>query len=258
MTDLITVNDANGVRTLRFNRLDKKNAITRAMYSALAEGLEAANTDKDIRVVVIAGDEGCFSAGNDMMDFMQAPPHIGSGDMPPVERFMRALMACEVPVIAAVDGLAVGIGTTLLLHCDLVYATARASFTTPFVNLALAPEFGSSQILPGIVGRAVASELLLLGEKWDAQKAEAKNLINAVLPHDGFEDAVMAIAQKLAALAPGAVKTAKQLINLPPEGLPERIVREGGLFAGQLKSDEFKEAATAFMERRAPDFSKFG
>jgi len=258
MTDLITVTDANGVRTLRFNRLDKKNAITRAMYSALAEGLETANSDTAIRVVVIAGAEGCFSAGNDMMDFMEAPPHIGGGDMPPVERFMRALMQCEKPVVAAVDGLAVGIGTTLLLHCDLVYATARASFTTPFVNLALAPEFGSSQILPGIVGRVVATELLLLGEKWDAQKAEAKNLINAVLPHDGFEEAVMAIAQKIAALAPGAVKTAKQLINLPAEGLADRVEREGGLFAEQLRSDEFKEAATAFMERRPPDFSKFG
>lgn len=258
MTDLITLTDTSGVRTLRFNRPDKKNAITRAMYSAMAEGLETANTADDIRVVVIAGGEGCFSAGNDLTDFMEAPPHIGGGDMPPVERFMRALMACEKPVIAAVDGLAVGIGTTLLLHCDLVYATARSVFTTPFVNLALAPEFGSSQLLPGIVGRAVASELLLLGEKWDADRAAAKNLINAVLPADGFEAAVHAIADKLASLAPGAVKTAKMLITQPPEGLQERIVREGGLFADQLRSEEFKEAVTAFMERRAPDFSRFG
>jgi enoyl-CoA hydratase/carnithine racemase len=175
-----------------------------------------------------------------------------------VERFMRALMACEKPVIAAVDGLAVGIGTTLLLHCDLAYASPRAVFSTPFVNLALAPEFGSSQILPGSVGRVVASELLLLGEKWDADKAAAKNLITGVLPEDGFEAKVTAIAHKLASLAPGAVKTAKMLINQPPENLSDRIEREGGLFAGQLGTDEFKEAATAFMERRAPDFSKFG
>lgn len=258
MTDLICVSDANGVRTLRFDRADKKNAITRAMYSAMADGLDEANTRSDIRVVVIAGSEGCFSAGNDLMDFMEAPPHIGGGETPPVERFMMALMMCEKPVIAAVDGLAVGIGTTLLLHCDLVYATERALFTTPFVNLALAPEYGSSQILPGIVGRAVASEMLLLGAKWDVKKAEAKNLINAVLPTDGFDAAVMDIAQQITQLAPGAVKTAKMLINLPPEDIKDRIVREGGLFAEQLRTDEFKEAVTAFMERRTPDFSKFG
>ncbi|MGJ3231403.1 MAG: enoyl-CoA hydratase [Oceanicaulis sp.] len=257
MTDAIQVSDAGRIRTLRFNRADKKNAITRAMYSAMAEALEAANTD-DVRVVIIAGSDGVFSAGNDLVDFMEAPPHIGGGDMPPVERFMRALMGCEKPVIAAVDGLAVGIGTTLLLHCDLVYATKRAVFSTPFVNLALAPEFGSSQLLPGIVGRVVASELLLLGEKWDAEKAAAKNLVTGLLPQDDFEAAVVEIAEKLAALAPGAVKTAKMLINLPPEDLLARIAREGGLFADQLRSQEFKEAATAFMERRAPDFSKFG
>lgn len=257
MTDDIQVLDDTRIRTIRFNRAGKKNAITRPMYAAMAEALETANAD-DVRVVIIAGSGGVFSAGNDLVDFMEAPPHIGGGDIPPVERFMRALMACEKPVIAAVDGLAVGIGTTLLLHCDLAYASPRAVFSTPFVNLALAPEFGSSQLLPGSVGRVVASELLLLGEKWDADKAAAKNLITGVLAQDDFEAQVTAIASKLAGLAPGAVKTAKMLINQPPEDLSARIEREGGLFAGQLGSDEFKEAATAFMERRAPDFSKFG
>ena len=257
MTDLITGSDDARIRTIRMNRPDKKNAITRPMYAAMADALAAANHD-DIRVVIIAGHEGAFSAGNDLVDFMEAPPHIGGGDLPPVERFMRALVGCEKPVIAAVDGLAVGIGTTLLLHCDLAYATPRSTFTTPFVNLALAPEFGSSQLLPGIVGRTVASELLLLGEKWDGERAAAKNLITQVLSEEGFEAAVTAIAAKLASLAPGAVKTAKMLCTQPPEDLFERIVREGGLFAEQLRSDEFTEAATAFMERRAPDFSKFG
>lgn len=257
MTDDILVSDDTRIRTIRFNRPAKKNAITRAMYAAMADALETANAD-DVRVVVIAGGDGVYSAGNDLADFMEAPPHIGGGDMPPVERFMRALMGCEKPVIAAVDGLAVGIGTTLLLHCDLVYATKRAVFSTPFVNLALAPEFGSSQLLPGVVGRAVASELLLLGAKWDAEKAAAKNLVTALLPQDDFEPAVVEIAHKLAALAPGAVKTAKMLITSPPEDLQTRIEREGGLFAEQLRSEEFKEAATAFMERRAPDFSRFG
>jgi enoyl-CoA hydratase/carnithine racemase len=257
MTDTVLVADADRVRTIRMNRPDKKNAITRAMYSAMAEALESANTD-DVRVVIIAGAPGAFSAGNDMMDFMEAPPHIGGGDMPPVERFMRALMACEKPVIAAVDGLAVGIGTTLLLHCDLAYATDRATFTAPFVKLALAPEFGSSQLMPGVVGRVVANELLLLGGKWDAAKAEAKNLITGRLDEAGFDAAVLEIALTLAGLAPGAVKTAKQLINTPPEDLGARIEREGALFAAQLRTEEFTEAATAFMERRAPDFSKFG
>ena len=258
MTDEIQISDAEGVRVIRFNRPDKKNAITRAMYSAMAEGLEQAGGDASIRAVVIAGSQGCFSAGNDLSDFMEAPPHIGGGDMPPVERFMRALMGCETPVIAAVDGLSVGIGTTLLLHCDLAYASERATFSAPFVNLALAPEFGSSQILPGVVGRVVASELLLLGETWDAERAEAKNLINAVLPADALEDRVMERAMLLASKAPGAVREAKKLINRPAEPLIERITTEGGIFAEQLRSDEFKEAATAFMERRAPDFSRFG
>ena len=257
MTETVLVTDDARVRTIAMNRPEKKNAITRAMYTAMSEALESANTD-DVRVVIIAGAPGAFSAGNDMMDFMEAPPHIGGGDMPPVERFMRALMGCEKPVIAAVDGLAVGIGTTLLLHCDLAYATKRSVFTTPFVNLALAPEFGSSQLLPGIVGRVVASELLLLGEKWDAETAAAKLLINKTLPEDDFEDAVRDVAAKLAGLAPGAVQTAKKLINTPSEDLIKRIEREGELFAAQLRSEGFKEAATAFMERRAPDFSKFG
>ncbi len=257
MTELVTVTDTNRVRTIRINRPDKKNALTRPMYTAMADALKAANGD-ETRVVIIAGVPGAFSAGNDLMDFMEAPPHIGGDETPPVEDFMRALLACEKPVIAAVDGLAVGIGTTLLLHCDLAYATPRSVFTTPFVNLALAPEYGSSQVLPGIVGRVVASELLLLGAKWDAARAEAKHLINAVLAEDGFEDAVHKIAGELAAKAPAAVKEAKALITRPEEDLHARIVHEGGIFASQLRSEEFKEAATAFMERRAPDFSKFG
>lgn len=256
MTELVTVTDENRVRTIRINRPDKKNALTRPMYSAMAEALNSANAD-DVRVVIIAGAPGAFSAGNDLIDFMEAPPHIGGQDTPPVEDFMRALLGCEKPVIAAVDGLAVGIGATLLLHCDLAYATPRSMFTAPFVNLALAPEFGSSQVLPGLVGRTVASELLLLGARWDAERAEAKHLITGILPEAGFEEAVRAIAEELAAKAPAAVKAAKALITAPAEDLHARIVREGGIFAGQLRSDEFKEAATAFMERRAPDFSKF-
>jgi len=258
MTDHITVTNAGAVRVIRFTRIEKKNAITRAMYAAMADALDAAGHEPAVKTVVIAGAENCFTAGNDLMDFMEAPPQFGGVEKPPVERFMRALMACPKPVIAAVDGLAVGIGTTLLLHCDLVYASTRASFTAPFVNLALAPEFGSSQLLPGLAGRAAAAELLLMGEKWDAARAEAKGLVTAVLPEAGFEAAVMEKADALAAKAPDAVRTAKALMAAPPESLEARILREGELFTKLLASEEFQEAVTAFLERRPPDFSRFG
>lgn len=257
MTDFIRIEDRDRIRTIRFNRADKKNAITRDMYTAMAEGLENANKD-DTRVVIIAGTENCFTAGNDMVDFMQHPPHFGDEEVSPVERFMRALAACEKPVIAAVDGLAIGIGTTLLLHCDLAYASERASFKTPFVDLALAPEYGSSQVLPGIVGRVVATDLLINGAIWDGQRAKECFLINDVISADQLETHVRQAALRIAQKAPGAVKAAKALLQSPPEDLYDRITREGKMFADMLQSEEFKEAATAFMERRDPDFSRFG
>ncbi len=256
MTEPVIVSDAERVRTIRFNRPEKKNALTRAMYSSAAEGLETA-AEAGARVIVLAGGEGVFTAGNDLVDFMEAPPHIGGGDMPPVERFMRALMEAPVPVIAAVDGLAIGIGTTLLLHCDLAYASDRSSFKTPFVDLALAPEFGSSQLLPGLVGRAVASDLLLLGSTWDAQTARARHLVNEVFPADRLKAEVAARASALAAKAPAAVKAARELIRREAEPMIDRITLEGGIFAELLRGEEFREAAGAFMERRAPDFSRF-
>lgn len=254
----ITIEDRGAVRIIRFTRAAKKNAITRAMYSAMAEGLESASTDKAIRVVVIAGSEGVFTAGNDLMDFMEAPPTIGGADMPPVERFMRALLGCSKPVIGCVDGLAIGIGVTLLLHCDLAYASDRSTFKTPFVDLALVPEFGSSAVIPGIVGRVVASELLLLGETWDANRAGAKNLVNAVFPASDLEAEVMKRAEALAAKAPNAVKKSKALMTKGVEAIHTLMAEEGAEFAAQLASEEFKEAVTAFLERRPPDFSRFG
>ncbi|GGE39622.1 enoyl-CoA hydratase [Marinicauda pacifica] len=258
MSDDIRVEDTGPVRVIRFDRVAKKNAITRAMYSAMARALEEASGDTAIRVVVIAGQDGVFTAGNDLVDFMEAPPHIGGADTPPVEDFMRALMGCSKPVIAAVDGMAIGIGTTLLLHCDLAYASTRAVFKTPFVDLALAPEFGSSQILPGLLGRSVASELLLLGESWDAGTAKARHLVSDVFEAETLEDEVMTRARALAAKAPSAIRAAKSLMTSPSEDLMERIKREGELFAELLRSEEFEEAVGAFMERRKPDFSKFG
>ncbi len=258
MTDDIRVEDADGVRTVRFNRAAKKNAITRAMYTAMAEALDGAGADDTVRVVVIAGTEGVFTAGNDLMDFMEAPPHIGGAETPPVEHFMRSLIACRKPVIAAVDGLAIGIGVTLLLHCDFAYTSDRSVFRTPFVDLALVPEFGSSVLMPGLAGRAVAGELLLLGESWDAARAERFGLVNGVFTPDALEGEVMARARTLAAKAPEALRQSRALMQAGQAALMDVIRAEGEVFARQLASAEFKEAVTAFLERRPPDFSKAG
>lgn len=258
MSELVLVEDAEGIRTIRFNRPDKKNALTRAMYSAAAEALESGDEDSSIKVFIIAGSDGVFTAGNDIVDFMERPPHVGGGDLPPVERFMRALFSAKKPVVAAVDGLAIGIGVTLLLHCDIIYCSNRSTFKTPFVDLALAPEFGSSQIMPQYLGHAVAAELLMLGNTWGADRAYQTGLVNGTTAPDALEETARIAARSLAAKAPGSLRTAKALMKRPPEDITDRIATEGGMFAELLRSEEFAEAAAAFMERRKPDFSKFG
>lgn len=257
MTEHVTVADAGGIRTIRFNRPEKKNALTRAMYSATAEALESGDENSAVRVFILGGQDGVFTAGNDLMDFMQAPPHIGAAEMPPVERFMRALLNAKKPVIAEVDGVAVGIGTTLLMHCDLAYASDRAIFKTPFVDLALAPEYASSLFFPARLGRSPASELLLLGESWGASRALETGLVSGVFSANDLPGEVRKRAAALAEKSPGALRQAKALMTAEPEPVGDRIVREGGIFADMLQSPEFAEAATAFMERRKPDFSKF-
>lgn len=258
MSDLVTVDTSEGVRTIRWNRPEKKNALLREMYTAAAEAIETGETDKEVRVFVLGGQPGLFTAGNDLVDFMEAPPHIGGGDTPPVERFMRALMGAKKPVIAEVDGLAIGIGTTLLMHCDLAWASEKAAFKTPFADLALAPEFASSLLFPTRLGRAAASDLLMLGSVWDADRALEAGLITGIFPSASLADEVHKKALALAAKSPGAVRKAKELMMTPDEPVEARMAREGGIFAEMLQSPEFAEAVGAFMERRAPDFSKFG
>lgn len=258
MSDLVLVEDAEGIRTIRFNRPDKKNALTRAMYSAAAEVLESGDEDQSVKVFIIAGTGGVFTAGNDIVDFMERPPHVGGGDLPPVERFMRALLTARKPIVAAVDGLAIGIGVTMLLHCDIIYCSNRSTFKTPFVDLALAPEFGSSQIMPQYLGHAVAAELLMLGNTWGSDRAYQTGLVNGTTAPDALEETARIAARTFAAKAPGSLRTAKALMKRPPEDIAERIATEGGMFADLLRSEEFAEAAAAFMERRKPDFSKFG
>jgi len=211
MTDAIQQLRERGALILQFNRPDKKNALTRAMYTQLANALEHADADADIRCVLIQGSSECFTAGNDIGDFLEQPP--SDLDSPPFH-FMKSLLNCRKPVIAAVAGSAVGIGTTLLLHCDLVYISRDARLRMPFVNLGLCPEFGSSLILPRLLGHAKAAELLLLGEGFTGEQAVAWGLATEAL---GNGEAALAkareVAERFETLAPGAVQVTKQLMK---------------------------------------------
>jgi len=256
MSEHVLVEREGGLLTLRLNRLDKMNALTRAMYASLADALEAAERDSAVRAVLITGSAACFTGGNDVHDFLQVPP---SDTDSPVFRFMRALLDCSRPVLAAVAGPAVGIGTTLLLHCDLVYVSRDARLSTPFVNLGLCPEFGSSLILPRLLGPMRASRMLLLGEPVDGAQAVAWGLASELL-EDGAAAQARARDQalRLAELAPAAVAASKRLMRAP---LREELLRvievEGELFNQRLRSPEAIEALSAFTERRKPDFSRF-
>ena len=245
---------ADRVTTLRFDRPDKKNAITLDMYVAMRGALEAAAGDPAIRAVVIAGSRDCFTAGNDLGDFLRAAQ--GGGDIAAPIEFLHALAAIEKPVVAAVSGVAIGIGTTLLLHCDLVYASPGARFKTPFVDLGLVPEAGSSLLLPALVGERRAQQLLLLGEQIDAATALSWGLINGVA--EDPDAAAAAAARRLAACAPAALRATKALTRRASrDAVLEAMRVEGEMFGARLRSPEAMEALQAFMTRRAPDFSQF-
>jgi len=248
MTDALQIERERGLLTLRLNRPDKKNALTRAMYSHLAEALNQADTDPEINAVLITGSSECFTAGNDIADFLQAPP---SGLDSPVFQFMLTLLECRKPVIAAVAGAAVGIGTTLLLHCDLVYIARDARLRMPFVNLGLCPEFGSSLLLPRLLGRAKASELLLLGEGFSGEQAAEWGIATEAL---GSGEAALAKAREMAlrfeSLPPEAVRISKQLMKAPDcEQLRKVIEEEGALFTQRLRSSEAVAALSGFINR---------
>jgi enoyl-CoA hydratase/carnithine racemase len=255
MTDHIQITTADRVTTLRFARPDKKNAITLEMYAALAAGLEAAARDPQVRAVVIAGTPGCFTAGNDLGDFLRAAQG-GGGDLAAPLTFLRALATLDKPVVASVAGLAIGIGTTLLLHCDLVFAAPAARFKTPFVELALVPEAASSLLLPALIGERRAAQMLLLSEQVDAPTALAWGLINGVA--EDPDAAALAAAGRLAACAPTALRTTKALVRrVSREAVLETMAIEGAAFADRLRSPEAMEALQAFMARRSPNFSQF-
>lgn len=254
MTDHIVTALADGVLQIRMNRPEKKNALSLAMYTAMTTALEAAETNSQIRVITISGSGSSFTSGNDVADFLAHPPT--SGDSPAIG-FLEKLSTAGKPVIAGVNGLAVGIGVTMLLHCDLVYAADTASFQLPFVNLGLVPEAASSMLLPRFIGYHRAAELLLFGDRFDARTAQEIGLVNAVFPEATLAAAIGEKAATLAAKPPASIRKTKALLRREAESVPERMAAEGKYFAEQLRSPEAREAMEAFMQRRKPDFSRF-
>ena len=238
---------------IRFARPAKKNALTVAMYERLNDALAEAAADKTVRAVVFGSTSETFTAGNDLGDFMGNPP---TGEDSPVFRFIFGLATFEKPLIAAVDGKGIGLGLTMLLHCDFVYATERTSLVAPFVNLGLVPEAASSLLLPKLIGHARAAEVLLLGEPVSAQQAFAWGLVNAIVTPDQVMPRALETARKLAERAPTAVKLSKALMK-DPGVVKERMKQEGAHFVAQLASPEVAEAIGAFFEKRKPDFSQF-
>lgn len=249
----------DGVATIEIARPEKKNALTVAMYQAMSDALAAAKADPAVRAVLITGQPGIFTSGNDIEDFMSRPPGQGSDSMDsPVFRFMRALLECDKPVVAAVTGAAIGIGTTMLLHCDFVYVSDEARLAMPFVALGLVPEFASSLVVPQLMGHRRAAEKLLLGDPFTPEQAVECGIANAVLPASEVVAHARRVAERFNQLPPGAVREAKQLMRGPQHELTINVIRnEGEIFGRRLRSPEAMEAFQAFFQKRKPDFSKF-
>ena len=246
----IEVSASNHILDIRLNRPDKKNAITAAMYSALARALEAAASDPGTRVVTLTGSADCFTAGNDLNDFMVSPPL----DMDqPVFHFLKAISTCPKPIVAGVAGPAVGVGTTMLLHCDLVVAAPSAYFSLAFVDLGLVPEAASSLLLPRLIGPQRAARHLLLADPFDAQAALAYGLVTELA--EDVEARVQEMARRLAAKPPEAVQQTKALLRREDDTVAQRIAAEAEIFASRLQSAEAREAFTAFFEKRPPNFA---
>ncbi len=253
MSDILTHTDA-GVMTITFNRLDKKNSITSSMYAAMADAVAQAAADASVRVVLFQGHESIFSAGNDIGDFLNQPP---STQDPPVFRFLRGIATFEKPLLAAVAGPAVGIGTTMLFHCDLVYAGDNAAFSMPFVNLGLRPEAASSLMAPRMFGYHRAAEALLMGDPFFAEAAQEVGLVNRVVPPTEVNGYAQAEARKLAGKPLSSLIETKRLMK---GGYQQEVLakmdEEGKSFGRMLREPAAKEAFGAFMEKRKPDFSK--
>lgn len=248
MTDHILVERQDAIQIIRMNRPDKKNALTRAMYATMSAALVGGDADPAIRVHVFLGVPGAFSSGNDLADFMVVAS--GGEGGTEVWDFLMALAKAEKPMVSGVDGIAVGIGTTLNLHCDLTFATPRTMFRTPFVDLGLVPEAGSSLLAPQILGRQGAFALLGLGEGFSAERAKAAGLIYEVVDEEALEASVLAAAGQVAAKPPQALRIARDLMRGSRDDLVERIGKESQHFRERLKSEEARAALTAFMARK--------
>ena len=254
MSDILTSIDG-GVMTLTLNRVEKKNAITSAMYTAMADALKSAVDDAAVRVVLFQGQETFFCAGNDIGDFLNHPP---TAEESPVYGFLQTISTFPKPLIAAVCGVAVGVGTTLLLHCDLVYAGDNALFSLPFVNLGLCPEAASSLLFPQMLGYHRAAEVMLLGDAMKADAALTTGLVNCVMPAAELNAFALAQARKLTAKPMSSLLEIKRLMKRGIMPLVKaQMAEEGVSFARMLNEPAAKEAFTAFMEKRKPDFSRF-
>ncbi len=255
VSEFVSVGEAQGIMEIRLQRPERKNALTHEMYSAMTAALAAADRTPAIRVVLLRGTDDCFTAGNDMVDFLNNPPQGGDA---PVMRFLAQLVDMEKPVIAAVNGPAVGVGTTMLLHCDLVYVAQSAKLQMPFVNLGLCPEAASSYLLPLLMGHQRAAQLLLLGETISGEKAAQLGIANEVCADSDYLSVAQAKALQLAAQPAASVRLSKQLLKAAgKEQLKAHMRTEGDLFFQRLSSPEAREAMSAFMEKRKPDFSQF-
>jgi enoyl-CoA hydratase/carnithine racemase len=249
MTELVVVTDDGPVRTVRMNRPEKKNALTMAMYDAMAGGIESAAQNSALRCLLIAGAPTGFCAGNDIGEFLKMATEGGALGAP-ILRFLYALARCETPLVAAVKGNAVGIGTTMLMHCDHVVASSDARFATPFVGLGLVPEAASSLIAPRLMGQARAFSLLVMGRPLSADEAKAAGLVNIVVAPEAVEAEAMQAARAIAALPPQGVLASRRLLRGKPDGIVARIDEEAELFKARLQSAEARAAFEAFLTRK--------
>ena len=257
MTQHVVVEKSDKILTLTLNRPDKKNALTRAMYQTLATEIANADSDPNVRCILIKANGDMFTAGNDLADFAAVGNSTAAPKPEDANPLLPTLAKARTPIVAAVNGRAVGVGVTMLLHCDMVYVAEDALLIAPFVNLALVPEAASSLLMPLRIGHARAFEMFVLGEPVNAEKAVNWGIANRSVPPAQLHSAAHATAIAIAARAPASVVATKSLMR-DESVLLARMSQESGHFIRQLKSAEFKEAFTAFSERRAPDFSQFG
>jgi enoyl-CoA hydratase/carnithine racemase len=255
MSEEIDIEVRDGVQVIRWRRAHKKNALVGAMYDRMSEALAASEANDAIAAHVFIGSGGVFTAGNDINDFLRRAED-GSQDVAPSQLFIQQLPKVTKPMIAAVDGLAVGVGVTLLLHCDLVYATPAATFRAPFVDLGLIQEAGSSLLGPARLGHARAFELLVLGESWSAERGLMAGLINAIIPPAELEGTALAAARRLAAKPRAAMLAARRMLRVDPALIAATIAKEAAEYRILMPSPEAREAFAAFLEKRKPDFAK--